>query len=87
MLGLAVAATRVPWRRSLDERGRSLLLWGTWLLTAGAFFSVAEFFHPYYTVMLAPAIAALAAIGVATLWRRLSRREPAWLAAPVPCCW
>ncbi len=70
VLGLIVAAMSVPWRRFLaDDRGRSLLLWGTWLLTAGAFFSVAEFFHPYYTVMLAPAIAALAAIGVAALWR------------------
>jgi 4-amino-4-deoxy-L-arabinose transferase-like glycosyltransferase len=79
VLGLIVAATRVPWRR-LDERGHSLVLWGTWLLTAGAFFSVAEFFHPYYTVMLAPAIAALAAIGMAALWheyRSASRRG--WL--------
>ena len=67
VLGLVVAATRVRWRR-LDERGHSLVLWGAWLLTAGVFFSVAEFFHPYYTVMLAPAIAALAAIGVAVLW-------------------
>ena len=75
VLGLVVAATRIPWRR-LDERGRSLLLWGAWLLTAGAFFSVAEFFHPYYTVMLAPAIAALAAIGVAALWREY--RSASW---------
>ncbi len=52
----------------MDARGRSLLLWGGWLLTGGAFFSVAAFFHPYYTAMLAPAVAALAAIGVATLW-------------------
>jgi 4-amino-4-deoxy-L-arabinose transferase-like glycosyltransferase len=51
-----------------------------WLLTAGAFFSVAEFFHPYYTVMLAPAIAALAAIGVATLWREYrSASRRGWL--------
>jgi 4-amino-4-deoxy-L-arabinose transferase-like glycosyltransferase len=64
----------------LDERGRSLVLWGTWLLTAGAFFSVAEFFHPYYTVMLAPAIAALAAIGVAVLWREYrSASRRGWL--------
>jgi 4-amino-4-deoxy-L-arabinose transferase-like glycosyltransferase len=73
VLGLVVAAMRVPWWR-LDERGHSLVLWGTWLLTAGAFFSVAEFFHPYYTVMLAPAVAALAAIGVATLWRAYRAR-------------
>jgi 4-amino-4-deoxy-L-arabinose transferase-like glycosyltransferase len=68
VLGLVLTATLVPWRK-LDGRGRSLVLWGTWLLTAGAFFSVAEFFHPYYTVTLAPAIAALAAIGVTALWR------------------
>jgi 4-amino-4-deoxy-L-arabinose transferase-like glycosyltransferase len=74
VLGLVLAALCVPWRR-LDGRGRSLVLWGTWLLTAGAFFSVAEFFHPYYTVMLAPAIAALAAIGVATLWRAYRARS------------
>jgi len=68
VLGLAAAATFVPWRRP-DARSRSLVLWGGWILTAGAFFSVAEFFHPYYTVMLAPAIAAPAAIGVTALWR------------------
>jgi 4-amino-4-deoxy-L-arabinose transferase-like glycosyltransferase len=68
VLGLAAAATFVPWRKP-DARSRSLVLWGAWLLTAGAFFSVAEFFHPYYTVMLAPAIAAPAAIGVTALWR------------------
>jgi len=68
VLGVAAAATVVPWRRP-DARGRSLVLWSGWLLTAGAFFSVAEFFHPYYTVMLAPAVAAPAAIGVTVLWR------------------
>ncbi len=68
VLGLVLAATLVPWRK-MDGRGRSLVLWGTWLLTVGAFFSVAEFFHPYYTVTLAPTIAALAAIGVTVLWR------------------
>ena len=75
VLGLIVPALSVPWRR-LDDRGRSLMLWGTWLLVGGAFFSVAEFFHPYYTVMLAPAIAALAGIGVTTLWR--AYRETGW---------
>ncbi len=68
VLGLLAAATFVPWRRP-DACSRSLVLWGGWLLTAGAFFSVAAFFHPYYTMMLAPAIAAPAAIGVTALWR------------------
>jgi 4-amino-4-deoxy-L-arabinose transferase-like glycosyltransferase len=79
VLGLVLAATLVPWRK-LDGRGRSLVLWGAWLLTAGAFFSVAEFFHPYYTVTLAPAIAALAAIGVTALWRAYRSGSPrGWL--------
>ena len=79
VLGLAAAATFVPWRKP-DARSRSLMLWGGWLLTAGAFFSVAEFFHPYYTVMLAPAIAAGAAIGVTALWRAYrSEERRGWL--------
>ena len=81
VLGLVVTATVVPWRRP-DGRSRSLVLWGTWLLTAGAFFSVAEFFHPYYTVMLAPAIAAPAAIGVTVLWR--AYRSGGWRGLLLP---
>jgi 4-amino-4-deoxy-L-arabinose transferase-like glycosyltransferase len=49
------------------------VLWGVWLLTTGAFFSVALFFHTYYLVMIAPAICALAGIAVAALWQAYSR--------------
>jgi 4-amino-4-deoxy-L-arabinose transferase-like glycosyltransferase len=49
----------------------SLLLWGGWLLVTGAVFSFMDgTVHPYYTVALAPAIAALVGISVAELWRR-----------------
>ena len=62
-----VGALVVGWRhrgrlsldRPLDRRQRSLVLWGTWFLTAATFFSVAGFFHRYYMVMLSPALAAL----------------------------
>ena len=38
----------------------SLLLWGGWLLVTAAVFSFMDgTIHPYYTVALAPAIAAL----------------------------
>ncbi len=48
----------------------SLLLWGGWLLVTGAVFSFMDgIIHPYYTVALAPAIAALVGISVAELWR------------------
>lgn len=47
-----------------------LLLWGGWLLVTGAVFSFMDgIVHPYYTVALAPAVAALVGISVAELWR------------------
>lgn len=48
----------------------SLLLWGGWLMVTGAVFSFMDgTIHPYYTVALAPAIAALVGISVTELWR------------------
>jgi len=47
-----------------------LLLWGGWLLVTGAVFSFMDgTVHPYYTVALAPAIAALVGISVRELWQ------------------
>ncbi|HWE60142.1 MAG TPA: glycosyltransferase family 39 protein, partial [Chloroflexota bacterium] len=67
---------RRRFRLSLDRRQQSLVLWGTWLLTQAAFFSVAGFFHPYYMVMLAPAVAALSGIGMVVLWQ--DYRQAKW---------
>ncbi|WP_227983771.1 ArnT family glycosyltransferase [Nocardia spumae] len=48
----------------------SLLLWGGWLLVTGVVFSFMQgTIHPYYTVALAPAIAALVGIATVELWR------------------
>jgi 4-amino-4-deoxy-L-arabinose transferase-like glycosyltransferase len=60
-----------PARRAahLTSRQSALVLWGLWMLTMAAFFSVAGFFHHYYLSMLAPSIAALAGIGIVLLWR------------------
>ncbi len=56
-----------------DRLRASVLLWGGWLIVTGLTFSFAEgIIHPYYTVALAPAIAALVGIGAATLWHRRS---------------
>jgi 4-amino-4-deoxy-L-arabinose transferase-like glycosyltransferase len=45
-------------------------LWGSWLLVTALVFSYAEgIWHPYYTTMLAPAIAAIAAAGLVRFWR------------------
>jgi hypothetical protein len=58
------------------------LLWGTWLLAAAFYFSVARFYHLYYLIMLASPMAALAGIGLVTLWREyqegLTRLRPPW---------
>ncbi|MGV0789149.1 glycosyltransferase family 39 protein [Mycolicibacterium sp. XJ2] len=46
-----------------------LLLWGGWLVVTGAVFSFMDgIIHPYYTVALAPAVAALVGISVRELW-------------------
>ncbi len=61
-------------RRALS-RGEmcALLMWGTWLVVTGVVFSfMGGMVHPYYTVALAPAIAALVGIGAVWAWRRRS---------------
>ena len=62
-----------------------VLLWGSWLLVTGLTFSLAAgIIHPYYSVALAPAIAALVGIGGVGLWRQRHRLEArAILAATV----
>ncbi|KOV84022.1 glycosyltransferase family 39 protein [Nocardia sp. NRRL S-836] len=48
-------------------------MWGSWLLVTMAVFSFAQgIFHPYYTTMLAPAVAAIGAAGLVMFWRARS---------------
>ena len=55
----------------------SLLLWGGWLVVTGAVFSFMDgIIHPYYTVALAPAVAALVGICTVELWRGRQLRGP-----------
>ena len=60
-----------------------MLLWGGWLLvTAGVFSYMSGIFHEYYTVALAPPIAALVGIVVPELWRtRQDKRSRGLLVA------
>jgi 4-amino-4-deoxy-L-arabinose transferase-like glycosyltransferase len=54
----------------IDRTRAALIVWGGWLLVTAAVFSFSSgVIHTYYTVALAPAIAALVAIGAALLWR------------------
>ena len=60
---------------ALNSQRKDLWLGVGWLVPVAGFFSVASFFHPYYTIMLAPAMAALGGIGIFTMikqWREKS---------------
>ncbi|MGE3270917.1 MAG: hypothetical protein AB7P40_19345, partial [Chloroflexota bacterium] len=58
----------------------ALAVWGLWLAVCLGYFSAARFYHVYYLIMLGPAIAALAGIGVAAGWRAYrAGRASSWL--------
>jgi 4-amino-4-deoxy-L-arabinose transferase-like glycosyltransferase len=91
LLGVGVWLT---WGRARTDRARAaLLVWGGWLLVTAVTFSYMKgTIHPYYTVALAPAIAALVGIGGTLLWERrrdLGRAAYAALAVVVvvTCAW
>lgn len=59
-------------------------LWGSWLLVTAFVFSYAEgIWHPYYTTMLAPAIAAIAAAGLTRFWHAYRDSSAAWWLLPL----
>nr|WP_229880490.1 glycosyltransferase family 39 protein [Streptomyces viridiviolaceus] len=63
-------------RGRTDAARASLLVWGGSLLMTTAVFSyMAGIFHQYYTVALAPSLAAVVGMGAAALWER---RERIW---------
>jgi 4-amino-4-deoxy-L-arabinose transferase-like glycosyltransferase len=69
---IALAAVLWGTRRAprTDRIRAGALMWGGWLLVTGVVFSyMAGIIHSYYTVALAPAIAALIGIGGVQLWR------------------
>jgi 4-amino-4-deoxy-L-arabinose transferase-like glycosyltransferase len=67
--GIYLAARRALSRDELC----ALPMWGTWLLVTGVVFSfMGGMVHPYYTVALAPAVAAMVGIGAVWAWRRRS---------------
>lgn len=69
-LGLGAGLWASRRRRRGDAERAGWLLWGTAFLTQMAVFSfVAGVFHPYYTLTLAPVVAALAGAGTVVLWR------------------
>jgi len=71
---LLVAGLVLTLRRPRTDRTRAaLLLWGGWLVVTLVVLSLSRgIIHPYYTVALAPAVAAVLAIGGRALWVRRS---------------
>ncbi|GAB2988036.1 glycosyltransferase family 39 protein [Amycolatopsis acidiphila] len=64
----------LSWRSPRTDLTRaSALAWGGWLLVTGIVFSyMSGIIHPYYTIALAPAVAALVGMGTTRLWRARS---------------
>jgi len=79
-LVLAVAALWAVRRNARTDGARAqVVVWLGWLLVTGLTFSfMAGIFHAYYTVALAPAIAALVGIGADVAWRH--RTSAGWRA-------
>lgn len=76
---LLAFAFRLDW--PLGAAHQALVLWGGWLLTCIVFFSVAEFFHDYYMIMLAAPLAAVVGGGVNLLWQRRAHGWSDWVLA------
>jgi 4-amino-4-deoxy-L-arabinose transferase-like glycosyltransferase len=73
LMGAALLVFTVRARRTDRERA-ALLLWGGALVGSGLVISLSQgIIHPYYTVALAPPLAALTGIGAVGLWQRRSR--------------
>ncbi|AUZ26078.1 mannosyltransferase [Bacillus subtilis] len=73
--GLLIAGARE--RRRLSAQQKETIFWVAWLVPIAGFFSVAEFFHHYYLIMLAPPIAALVGAGWVALVH-LYRNQTGW---------
>lgn len=77
LLPAALAALVAGWllTRGRDRRDpvrAGLLLWGGWLLVAGAVLSsLRGISHSYYAIQLAPAVAGAVALGGALVWQRV----------------
>ena len=69
VLSLAVGLWVYRSRPRTDLARAGYVLWGLWFTTHFAVFSFASgIFHPYYTVALAPGVAALVGAGLVDMW-------------------
>jgi 4-amino-4-deoxy-L-arabinose transferase-like glycosyltransferase len=82
LVGIAALAWLCGRAPRTDRLRASLIVWGGWLICTAILFSFASgIIHPYYTVALAPAIAATMALAVVTLLRARGREAARWVLA------
>lgn len=93
-LALAGLVAGLWWRRRkprTDVVRAGFVMWGLWLTVHAVAFSTGRVAHSFYVVSMAPALAALAAGGLALLWRAFRRGGlGAWalpLAAALTLAW
>ncbi len=84
LCGLLILILKVCGCKKTERKDacKYLLLWGGWLFPALVFFSIAGFYHRYYLVMLAPAIAALGGAGLVEMHRAYIRNGWKWVVLP-----
>jgi len=70
LLGILAATLKEKFKPAFNNKRKlDLLLWTMWLIPEFIYFSFTTgLFHPYYLTMLAPPIAALAGIGIVSMW-------------------
>ncbi|MCB2292765.1 glycosyltransferase family 39 protein [Clostridium algoriphilum] len=70
VLGFIAASLKEKLKPAFNtKRKQALILWSMWLIPEFIYFSFTTgLFHPYYLTMLAPPIAALAGIGIVSMW-------------------
>jgi 4-amino-4-deoxy-L-arabinose transferase-like glycosyltransferase len=93
LIGLIAIFLREKIRLPLSKYQTAGMFWGLWAIATGIIFSVAQFMHPYYSVAMGPAVAALCGIGLSLMieyyqgkgWKRWLL-PAAWLAAAA-CQW
>jgi 4-amino-4-deoxy-L-arabinose transferase-like glycosyltransferase len=84
LVGLAALGWLTAQAPRTDRLRASAIVWGGWLLITGVVLSFASgIIHPYYTVALAPAIAAVVALAVVALWRERAAVAARWVLAAV----
>ena len=82
--GLLAGIWHTRRNRRTDTGRAGWILWGGWALVSLAVFSLSKgIFHQYYSVQVAPAVAALAGAGGVTLWKIGRRNRVLRFALPV----